>query len=80
MRIVSLIPSATEIVYLLGLADQLVGVTFECDFPPDPRPGREVVVGGLDTHGLTPAAIDQLVRDKIAAGDDLYRLDEDRFR
>lgn len=80
MRIVSLIPSATEIVHLLGLDDHLVGVTFECDFPPDPRPSRQVVVGGLDTHGLEPAAIDQLVRDKIAAGDDLYRLDEDRFR
>lgn len=80
MRIVSLLPSATEIVFALGLEDELVGVTFECDFPPDPRTSREVVVGGLDTHGLTPAAIDALVREKIAAGDDLYRLDEDRFR
>ncbi len=80
MRIVSLIPSATEIVYALELEDQLSGVTFECDFPPDPRPTREVVVGGLDTHGLAPEAIDALVRAKVAAGDDLYRLDEDRFR
>jgi len=80
MRIVSLLPSATEIVYSLGLADELVGVTFECDFPPDPREGREVVVGGLDTHGLAPEAIDALVREKIAAGDDLYRLDEDLVR
>jgi iron complex transport system substrate-binding protein len=39
-----------------------------------------VLVGGLDTHGLEPAAIDALVRAKIAAGDDLYRLDEDAFR
>ncbi len=62
MRIVSLLPSATEIVFALGLGDDLVGVTFECDFPPDPRAGREVVVGGLDTHGLTPEAIDALVR------------------
>lgn len=80
MRIVSLIPSATEIVYALGLADQLAGVTFECDFPPDPRTERMVVVGGLDTHGLAPKEIDELVRAKIAAGDDLYRLDDDRFR
>lgn len=80
MRIVSLLPSATEIVFALGLEHDLVGVTFECDFPPDPRRTRQVVVGGLDTHGLSPAAIDALVRDKIAAGDDLYRLDEDRFR
>ena len=80
MRIVSLIPSATEIVHLLGCHDDLVGVTFECDFPPDPRTERSVVVGGLDTHGKTPADIDALVRAKVAAGDDLYRLDEDRFR
>ncbi len=80
MRIVSLIPSATEIVFALGLEEQLVGVTFECDHPTDPRPSRQVVVGGLETHGLEPAAIDALVRSKIAAGDDLYRLDEDRFR
>lgn len=79
MRIVSLIPSATEIVFALGLDDHLVGVTFECDHPPDPRTTRDVVVGGLDTHGLAPEAIDQLVRAKIAAGDDLYRLDADRF-
>jgi len=80
MRIVSLLPAATEIVYALGLDDQLVGVTFECDFPPDPRVAREVVVGGLDTHDLAPAQIDTLVGAKIAAGEDLYRLDEDRFR
>lgn len=80
MRIVSLLPSATEIVYALGLADQLAGVTFECDFPPDPRTDRHVVVGGLDTHGLTPEQIDTLVRSKIAAGDDLYHLDTNLFR
>ncbi len=80
MKIVSLLPSATEIVFALGLGGDLVGVTFECDFPPDPRPTREIVVGGLDTHGLAPEAIDALVRAKIAAGEDLYRLDEDRFR
>jgi iron complex transport system substrate-binding protein len=79
MRIASLLPSATEIVYALGLEADLAGVTFECDFPPDPRAGRPVLVGGLDTHGLEPAAIDALVRAKIAAGDDLYRLDEDAF-
>lgn len=76
----SLLPSATEIVHVLGLEKQLVGVTFECDFPHDPRTVREIVVGGLDTHGLSSDAIDALVREKLAAGDDLYRLDEDRFR
>jgi iron complex transport system substrate-binding protein len=58
----------------------VVGVTFECDFPPDPRVGRSVVVGGLDTHGLTPGGIDALVREQVDAGVDLYTLDVDRFR
>ena len=80
MRIVSLIPSATEIAFALGVGDQVVGVTFECDFPPDPRMGRAVVVGGLDTHGLDALAIDELVRQKIAAGDLLYTLDDQLFR
>ncbi|MFM2077030.1 MAG: hypothetical protein RJA49_920 [Actinomycetota bacterium] len=76
MRIVSLLPSTTEIVFQLGLADDLLGVTFECNFPADARQGREIVVGGLDTSHLTPLQIDQLVREKVAAGEDLYTLDD----
>ena len=76
MRIVSLLPSTTEIVFQLGLADDLLGVTFECNFPADARRGREIVVGGLDTKHLTPLEIDRLVREKVAAGEDLYTLDD----
>jgi iron complex transport system substrate-binding protein len=74
MRIVSLLPSATEIVYALGLGDDLVGVTFECDEPPSARTDKTVVVGGRDTRGLTPGEIDAYVRSRLAAGDDLYTL------
>ena len=74
-RIVSLLPSTTEWVNALGLMDDLVGVTFECDAPADARAGRAVVVGGLDTSGLAPREIDALVRAKVAAGEDLYTLD-----
>jgi len=80
MRIASLLPSATEIVYALGLDADLVGVTFECDHPPDPRQGRAVLVGGLDTHGLSTAEIDALVKARAAAGENLYRLDEEALR
>lgn len=80
MRVVSLLPSATEIACALGLDEQLVGVTFECDHPFDPRVGRAVVVGGLDTHGLDAGGIDALVRAKVAAGDDLYVLDTAAFQ
>jgi iron complex transport system substrate-binding protein len=74
---VSLLPSATEIVYALGLGSDLVGVTFECDEPPSARAEKEVVVGGRDTSGMTPAEIDGYVRDRLAKGEDLYTLHAD---
>jgi iron complex transport system substrate-binding protein len=77
MRVVSLLPSATEIVYALGLGDQLVGVTFECDEPVEARRDKAVVVGGLDTSGMSPAEIDAYVRAQLAAGLDLYTLHAD---
>ena len=77
MRIVSLLPSATEIVYALGLGDHLTGVTFECDEPARARIDKTVVVGGRDTSGMTPAAIDAYVRSQLAAGEDLYTLHAD---
>ena len=75
MRLVSLLPSATEIVYALGLGDDLVGVTFECDEPPAARADKSVVVGGRDTSGMSPGEIDSYVRGQLAAGEDLYTLD-----
>jgi iron complex transport system substrate-binding protein len=75
VRLVSLLPSATEIVYALGLADQLVGVTFECDEPTSARLDKTVVVGGRDTSLMTPAEIDAYVRQQMDAGQDLYTLD-----
>jgi iron complex transport system substrate-binding protein len=76
MRLVSLLPSATEIVYALGLGDQLVGVTFECDEPPAARAEKRVVVGGLDTKGMTPREIDDYVRGQLTTGGNLYTLHE----
>jgi iron complex transport system substrate-binding protein len=77
MRLVSLLPSATEIVYALGLGDDLVGVTFECDEPATARRQKRVVVGGRDTRGMAPADIDDYVKERMAAGDDLYTLHAD---
>jgi iron complex transport system substrate-binding protein len=74
VRLVSLLPSATEIVYALGLGDELVGVTFECDEPPQARQDKTVVVAGRDTRGMTPGEIDSYVRAQTAAGNDLYTL------
>jgi ABC-type hemin transport system substrate-binding protein len=74
VRLVSLLPSATEIVYSLGLGEELVGVTFECDEPPTARSEKAVVVGGRDTRGMTPRQIDSYVRAQLVAGADLYTL------
>jgi iron complex transport system substrate-binding protein len=76
MRLVSLLPSATEIVYALGLGGDLVGVTFECDEPPRARTDKTVVVGGRDTTGMTPGEIDRYVKSRLADGGDLYTLHE----
>jgi len=76
MRIVSLLPSATEIVFALGAGDQVVGVTFECDFPAEARSRRIVSTSSLP-ESLTPAQIDTAVSARLAAGEDLYHLDAD---
>ena len=78
MRIVSLLPSATEILFQLGLGDDVVGVTFECDTPVEARSKRIVSTSALP-EGLTPGEIDAVVKARVAAGEDLYRLDEGAF-
>jgi iron complex transport system substrate-binding protein len=79
MRIVSLLPSTTEILFAIGAGDDVVGVTFECDFPPGAR-SRKIVSTSALTEGLDPGQIDAEVRARIAAGEDLYRLDEGALR
>ena len=74
MRIVSLLPSTTEILFAIGAGDDVVGVTFECDYPPAARQ-RVIVSNTALPHGLTPAEIDEEVRARIGAGEELYRLD-----
>jgi iron complex transport system substrate-binding protein len=79
MRIVSLLPSTTEILFAIGAGEDVVGVTFECDYPPAAR-SRRVVSTTAMTTGSTPAEIDAEVRARLAAGEDLYRLDEGALR
>jgi iron complex transport system substrate-binding protein len=77
VRICSLLPSATEIVARLGLADCLVGVSAECNWPPEARQLPVVTSARVDTASLSSAAIDSAVRDAIADGTPLYAIDAD---
>ncbi|GAB3255906.1 cobalamin-binding protein [Alteromonas gracilis] len=75
MRIVSLLPSTTEILFALGAGPDVVGVTFECDFPAEAR-DRTIVSTSAMPEGLDSAAIDAWVVAAMARGEDLYHLDE----
>jgi iron complex transport system substrate-binding protein len=77
VRICSLLPSATEIIGRLGLAESLVGVSEECDWPPEARGLPIVTASRVDSATLTSAEIDSAVRDAVADGRSLYAVDED---
>jgi iron complex transport system substrate-binding protein len=74
MRIVSLLPSATEILFALGLDREVVGVSHECDFPPRTRT-KPVVIHSRMPHDASPAEIDALVREYVHRGESLYAVD-----
>ena len=74
MRIVSLLPSTTEILFAVGAGDHVVGVTFECDYPQEVRTRRIVSTSSLP-EGLSAGEIDRIVTQRMRAGEDLYHLD-----
>jgi iron complex transport system substrate-binding protein len=76
MRIVSLLPSATEILYALGLGDSVVGVTHECDFPPEAARKPALIKPRVDPHALQ-AEIDRQVRELVSRGESIYAVDAD---
>jgi iron complex transport system substrate-binding protein len=78
MRIASLVPSATEMLFALGLGDEVVGVTHECDWPPEAARLPHLTATVI-TAGLSPSEIDQTVKATVAEGRALYTLDEDRL-
>jgi iron complex transport system substrate-binding protein len=80
MRIVSFLPSATEVVYALGLGDQLVGVTHECDYPPEAGSKPVVVRSAIDTRGVDPQEVDRAVSRLLRSGESLYLVDEEALK
>ena len=77
MRICSFLPSTTEIVYELGLGDNLVGVTHECDYPPEAKDKKTVIMSFLDHKKLSSKEIDDLVSKNAAEGKSTYLVDKD---
>ena len=79
MRIVSLVPHATELLFALDLGDQVVAVTHECDYPEDAQELPQITRDVLPS-GLTSAEIDEAVRERTARGESIYELDEEELR
>jgi iron complex transport system substrate-binding protein len=80
MRICSFLPSATEIVYALGLGDSLYGVSHECDYPAEAKAKPKVVRSRFDAAKHTSQEIDRLVAELVARGERIYQVDEDVLR
>lgn len=76
MRICSFLPSATEIVYQLGLQDQLFGVTHECDFPPEARAKPHVVKSVFDGAQPTSGEISKVISERLEQGLGIYEIDQ----
>jgi iron complex transport system substrate-binding protein len=76
MRIVSLVPHATELLYALGLGDSVVGVTHECDFPAQTAGVAKITRDKLPA-GLSSGEIDAAVRERTEQGEAIYDLDEE---
>jgi iron complex transport system substrate-binding protein len=80
MRICSLLPGATETLFRLGLGDQIVGVTHECDYPPEAKLKPVVVRSAIDSKRLTSSEIDRAVEAVLQGGNALYTLDQQALR
>jgi iron complex transport system substrate-binding protein len=80
MRIVSFLPAATEMIYLLGLGDDLVGRSHECDYPDEATAKPVIVDCALDLSKMTMAQIDLAVSNQLSMGKSLYTVDEAKLR
>ncbi|HKN65594.1 MAG TPA: cobalamin-binding protein [Gemmatimonadaceae bacterium] len=80
MRIVSLLPSATELAFALGLGDDVVGVSHECDYPPEARTRATVVHCAIPLEDLAPADIDRAVSTQLRVGGSIYTIDTELLR
>jgi iron complex transport system substrate-binding protein len=80
LRIVSFLPAATEMIYALGLGDNLVGRSHECDYPEQAKDKPVIVDCALDLSRMSPAEIDVAVTQRLQSGKSLYEVDEAKLR
>jgi iron complex transport system substrate-binding protein len=83
VRIVSLVPGSTELLFALGLGDDVVGVTHECDYPPEATDLTKVTADRITSdpdRPMTAREIDEAVRERAERGEAIYRLDVDLLR
>jgi len=80
MRICSFLPSTTEILYELGLGDSVTGVTHECDYPPEAREKKRVIMSFIDPEKLSSREIDEVVSRNAEAGKSTYLIDRDALK
>jgi iron complex transport system substrate-binding protein len=78
MRVISLVPNGTEILFAVGAGDLVVGVSHECDYPAEART-RPILTGSALTPGMSAAEVDAAVSSQVGSGLSLYTLDEARI-
>lgn len=80
MRVCSLLPSATEIAFALGLGDSVVAVTHECDYPPEAKKKRVVVKSVIDAQSNSSHQINEAISERLRAGKSIYTIDLPAFK
>ena len=79
-RIVSFLPSSTEILYAIGAGDQITGVTHECKYPGDAKNKPRVINSSFDAANLTSREIDDKIGGLMKAGGDIYLINDHKLK
>ncbi len=79
-RLASFLPSSTEILYELDLADQIVGVTHECNYPEDAKTKPRLINSSFDAAILQSIDIDKKIAEMMKTGQDIYVIDDEKLR
>jgi iron complex transport system substrate-binding protein len=79
-RVASFLPNSTEILYDLELADQIVGVTHECNYPEETKTKPDLINSSFDTAILQSIDIDKKIAEMMRTGQDIYVIDDEKLK